>query len=88
LTLGQNPLQTEVVDFIISFLDDNDHRIRHKAGKVLVKVIPILSYAHYFDNALKRKSAVCQHILDVQTSHHVRFPSPLKLTQSSLNLLL
>jgi hypothetical protein len=72
LTMGQQSLQAEVVDFVISFLDDSDHRVRHKAGKVLVRLVSRLAYVHYFDTLQKKKSAVCLRLMDLQTSKHVR----------------
>lgn len=74
LTMGQQSLQAEVVDFVISFLEDTDHRVRHKAGKILVRLVPRLAYAHYFDTVQKKKSAVCLRLMDLQTSQHVRMP--------------
>lgn len=77
LTIGQNTLQEEVVDFLVSFLEDPDHRVRHKSGKVLVKMIPKVYYHHYFDNSEKRMFAVCKRILDMQTSQHVCIPTKI-----------
>jgi hypothetical protein len=71
LTIGSQKLQNSVVDFLISFLQDQDARVRHKAGSVLVKLVPHLNYSHFFDTAERRQYVVALRILDMQTSQHM-----------------
>lgn len=71
LTIGSQKIQNSVVDFLISFLQDQDPRVRHKAGAVLVKLVPHLNYSHFFDTAERRQYVVALRILDMQTSQHM-----------------
>lgn len=71
LTIGNQRIQNSVVDFLISFLQDQDPRVRHKAGAVLVKLVPHLNYSHFFDTAERRQYVVALRILDMQTSQHM-----------------
>lgn len=71
LTIGNQKIQNSVVDFLISFLQDQDPRVRHKAGSVLVKLVPHLNYSHFFDTAERRQYVVALRILDMQTSQHM-----------------
>jgi hypothetical protein len=71
LTIGNEKLQNSVVDFLVSFLQDQDPRVRHKAGSVLVKLVPHLNYSHFFDTAERRQYVVALRILDMQTSQHM-----------------
>ena len=71
LTIGNQKIQNSVVDFLISFLQDQDPRVRHKAGAVLVKLVPHINYSHFFDTAERRQYVVALRILDMQTSQHM-----------------
>lgn len=82
-------LQKTALDVILQYLDDADHRVRRRAAKTLVKILPQLHAAPYLEGAQSRLQAhavvLADYLHGAAPSHSDKLNYLLWRIEASLN---